>query len=131
MTTYKIKGVDGETFAKRLMKLAWDASGVFGMGRLQDRGPTVTEEQVWDNTRGRGDYPALPGVIGGQNPAAGRADADYVFGRMMKVHYKYGSDFVQGEDRPYRLDYQSFAGKYPNFQALVKATAESLGVTVE
>jgi hypothetical protein len=121
---FNIEGTDGFTFAKRMIKLAWDKAQVSGLGFLQDRGPGISEDQVWQNALHRGDYPG--GNLGKQHE--GDASADYVFGRMMKLHFAFGPDFVEGDNSAYRADYQSFCWSFPNFEALALAAAESLGV---
>ena len=123
---FKIIGTTGEAFAKRMLKLAWDASGMAGMGFLQDRGP-LDEDGVWVAMSGAVDYDGSDY----KKTKSGQINADYVCGRMMKFNASYGSDFVESHDRPYRHDYESFAGRYPDFRALASATATSLGVNVE
>lgn len=125
MVRYEVSGATGEQLAKRMFKLAWDAcGGPQGLGFLQDRGSAVTEDQVWERAVGAGDY------SGTFSAKKGQAYGDYVFGRMMKLYFEFGDSFVQGGNGAWRRDYQSFCGKYPNFQSLAKAAAKSLGVKI-
>lgn len=122
-------GITGEVLAKRMFKLAWDACGrAVGMGVLQDRGPDVSEDAVWECANGKHDYPMREAAQGG------KANSDYVFGRMMKLWFNYGLDFVASEhgtaEYPYRPDYQGFAYRYPTFFSLATAAAVSLRVAI-
>lgn len=119
MKRFTVNGVTGEQMAKRMLKLAWDASGVFGMGAFQDCGPGLTEDQLWK----RGCDNCGP-------HRGGMVTADYLFGRMMKLTFTFGDDFVSAHAREWRPDYQSFCRKYADFTALVNAAAKSLGAIV-
>ena len=120
----KILVSDGEKVAKRAMFLAWQASGVFGMGSLQDRGPSMTEEDVWTNIQTAGDYPTKI------NSRSNEAFADYVFGRMMKVGFQYGPDYISWHDKiEPRPSYQSWCLKYPSIHILVNAALDDLGMS--
>jgi hypothetical protein len=118
-----VTGATGEQLAKRMVKLAWDASRVFGWGAFQDRGPGMTEAQLWE----RGCDNNGPHTAKGD---LGTVYADYLFGRMMKLLFTYGPDYVEARPQSWRADYQSFCHRYPHFPALAKAAAESLGTTV-
>jgi hypothetical protein len=123
---FEVTGATGEQLAKRMFKLAWDAcGGPSGYGFFQDRGPAMTEDQIWERAIGNGDYPGM----GRAKP--GRADGDFVFGRMMKLGFLFGDSYVEGcATTTWRRDYQGFCGKYPDFASLAKAAAESLGVAL-
>lgn len=110
----QVTGATGEQLTRRMLKLAWDAGHVVGMGMLHDRGPGMTEDQVWTNAA----------------KAPGRLLADYVFGRMIKLNVAYDGNAVSSRDDAYHEDYQSFCRKYPNFKALAEAAAASFKVTV-
>lgn len=120
---YKVKG-DINQFMSRMIYLAWQKSGVFGMGMLQDRGEQP-EQVVVEAAISRRDYP------GGALNRPGVIDCDYVFGRMMKLRFTYEGDVIECRGgTSWTPDYQSFCTTYRDFPALVKATAESLGCEV-
>jgi hypothetical protein len=123
----KVHG-DVESFAKRMLYLAWNAcGGTFGLGFLQDN-PAASEDEVWNNTVNTGDYPFRSAVI--SNAKKNEVSADYVFGRMMKLYFIMTEDGIEIHNNEWRADYQSFCRTYPNAAALVDAAAKSLGVTV-
>jgi len=122
--TIEAAGVTGEQLAKRMMFLAWRESKVIGMGIFQDRGPNMTEEQVWEHAMDAGDYPLR------QGHEEGEVRADYVFGRMMKFHLNYDGDSVWTRHTKWTLDYNSFCGKFPDFTSLAKAAAEQLDAKI-
>lgn len=107
-----------EILAKRMFWLAYQASSPLGMGFLQARS-NVTEEDVWRNVNISGDYAY-------HNDQPGKPYGDYVFGRMMKVGCEVGVDYVQCRDGEAAWDYQSWAGTYPMFEALLQAAVASL-----
>jgi len=120
----KVKGATTHDFAKRAFWLAWQAcGGPMGMGFFQDR-PNATEDEVYMNVVGAGDYPAN---------LQGRKElyADYVFGRMMKWGLKLGEDSIVIVERPFKWDYQAFSRKYADNKALLDAVALSLRCTYE
>jgi uncharacterized protein (TIGR02996 family) len=124
MPAFKVMG-DAEKLAKRCMYLAWEASRVLGSGVLQDHGPGMSEEQVWRQMYDRGDY---SGNHGENKP--GSVYADYVFGRMVKFSLKWDDGKIETGDGKWRLDYQSFCGRYPDFGKLVMAAAAELNMEV-
>lgn len=97
---------------KRAFWLAYESSKVTGMGRLRAT-QDATEESVWANIQDHGDYPEHA------YPRLGTAYADYVFGRMMKLSFDWGKDYVEFSDAPIREDYQSWCWKYPTNEVLV------------
>jgi hypothetical protein len=112
---------NGERVAKRMFYLAWKAcGGPQGMGVFQDR-PGATEEEVWKNIAASGDYPYAK-----DRNASGNFQADYVFGRMMKMSLKFGSDWLEWGDSGLRPDYESWCLIYPTYQDLYDAALESL-----
>lgn len=125
MTTYTIINATGEQMAKRMLALAWDAAGVYGYGAFQDR-PDAKEVDVWDCMASARDY----GGLEHKRPKSGEVDADYLFGRMMKLNFSFGDNTVSGHVRQWNHDYQSFCHRYKDFDALVNAAAVSLGATV-
>ena len=124
---FEVTGATGEQLAKRMFKLAWDAcGGPSGFGFFQDRGSAMTEDQIWQQAVGAGDYPGSA-----MKAKAGQAHGDYVFGRMMKLYFNFGPSYVEARrDMKWRHDYQGFSGKYPTFEHLARAAAASLGVQV-
>ena len=95
---------------KEMLWLAWQVcGGTTGMGWLQDR-PSATKENVWNNVSIR------------QN----RVNADYIFGRMMKLHLKYDDKGIIYDNRKLTLDYQSWCGTYPTYKDLEVAAIASL-----
>jgi hypothetical protein len=110
----------GITVAKRMVYLAWQKSRCEGMGIFQDRGPQ-NEDAVWKQAYDRGDYPC-----GRINMEDGSCNADYVFGRMMKLYLQFTDNTVEFNDGAARSDYQSWAYKYPTFEVLFDAAMESL-----
>lgn len=98
-----------------------------GMGVFQDRGPNVTEDQVWQNVQTRGDYPGFP------DERPGRAYGDYVFGRMMKLSVEYSEKdgTIKIRDDEPRPDYQGWSGQvYPTYLSLFQEAASQLGLTL-
>ena len=109
---YKVTGVKAKKVVKRAMYLAWRACGCpTGMGFLQDR-PGATEEDVWLSV----------GTLGEVN-------ADYVFGRMMKLSLRYTDDEIVAGLRgdPPQPDYQGWCCIYPSVLALLEAAAAEVG----
>lgn len=110
----------GEQIAKRYFFLAYKASNVGGLGILQAR-ENVEEDDIWKNVTRAGDYP------GNSNRNECIAPyADYVFGRMMKVGCKVLENGIEVREGSGRLDYQSWAFKYPTFKDLAIAAVKSL-----
>ncbi len=108
--------------------LAWQAcGGTLGAGVLQDR-PTATADDVWSGIMNASDY--LGDYDGRIARAAAQGDfyADYVFGRMMKLTiYIRDGAVVTSTDTP-RPAYQAWCRKYPTYDALIVAAAESENV---
>jgi hypothetical protein len=101
---------NGEETARRMLRLAYDASRAVGMGFLAAR-DRVTDAELWTDAT----YARPDGV-----------NADYLFGRMMKLRFTFGPDWVDGSDGAYSRDYQSFAGKYPDFASLAAAAGATV-----
>jgi hypothetical protein len=118
--------------AKRAFFLAFTAArGPSWLGFLQDRGPGVSEDEVWANVLGRGDYQ------GGALPRQERGEfyGDYVFGRMLKLRIAVdnATGTVSVYDGNPDIDYQAWCGRggYPSYAALVEAAAGSLGFEIK
>ena len=123
-----VGSVTAEVLVKRAMYLAWKAcGGPLGLGFLQDR-PEATEEDVWKNITGAGDY-SMPMPT---SDGPGDAHADYVFGRMMKLGMKYeGQEIDVGRGDKPTPDYQAWCVVYPTVLMLLQVAAEELGAKVE
>jgi len=107
--------------------LAWQACGGLGMGWLQDRGDQ-SEDSVWEAIVRKADYPGMaerhPHKL--QSPYA-----DYVFGRMMKMGFRWTPGTLEFSDGELRIDYEAWCGRYPSYQTLAEAAADQLGMTVQ
>lgn len=116
----KIEHSNPTALAKRAFFLAYQAcGGTFGMGILQAR-DGATEDDVWENVKTRGDYPSAHGV------EPDRPYGDYVFGRMMKLGLEVHQDGVSCIERKPTPDYQAWSRRYPTYESLVRAAADSL-----
>lgn len=117
MKTVDTSPLSGADVAKRLLFLAYQASGARGLGflHLTDK---VTEEELWSQQR-QGDI------------AKCRVSADYLYGRMVKLwDFSFGPTSVTFDDQQTpRGDYQSWCGTYPTNESLVLAAIESLKVS--
>lgn len=124
-TEIEIIGKPASEVVKRMFYLAWQASGVFGMGAFQDRGEQE-EEKVWNNIMNAGDY-----KFGESKPInapkEGHPYADYVFGRMMKMSLSFKDNVIEFYDGNLRGDYQSWCFKYKSYLELLKAACAELG----
>jgi hypothetical protein len=111
-----------EAILKEALWLAWNAAGgPAGMGVFQDN-PGTTKEDVWNNAVGPGDYPVATSRDGYLN-------ADYVFGRMMKLRLDYGDTHIEVPDWEPRSDYQAWCTKYPTFESLINAAEKNLDIS--
>jgi hypothetical protein len=127
---FKVTGTNGETLAKRMIKLAWDESTVNGMGFLQDRG-VQTEDAVWKAVKGRRDYGGLGVEADEEDGEYRKVSADYVFGRMMKLTIEYGLDSIKGYSGEWHVEYQSFCRAYKDIESLARTAAASLNADIE
>jgi hypothetical protein len=104
--TYNSTGVI-MLFAKRLLYLAWQASRPEGFP--PDR-TIYSEDEVW-----------RAAVVDD-----GKVTADRIFGRKINISFRFDETSVYClYTGCYRVNQQSFAWKYVNFQALVDATVRS------
>lgn len=110
----------GSAVAKEMVWLAWKACGEpIGMGWLQNR-PNASKEEVWTAVVDQSDYPV-------RRPLAdNEVYADYVFGRMMKLRFKYSADAIEFDEEKCDLDYHSWALMYPDVKSLVEAAFASV-----
>lgn len=102
--------------AKKAIYLAWQAcGGPSGYGVFQDRGEQ-DEEAVWDQAFNMKDY------RGRNNIPAGYVNADYVFGRMMKLRFSLAGDTLKEiSDSTPLGDYQGWCYVYPSYAKLFDA----------
>jgi hypothetical protein len=108
---------EAQNVAKEALWLAWNAAGgPSGMGHFRDK-PTAGKDDVWKNATNMGDYP-------GARPDAERVNADYVFGRMLKLRFGIKGNAIDVPDHEPRWDYQAWCGTYKTYAALFDA-AES------
>jgi hypothetical protein len=100
--------------------MAWKAcGGPRGLGIFKNN-PEATEEDVWNNVKTHGDYPV------NLNTKKGEVCADYVFGRMMKLYFKYDENGVYMDEFPPRPDYQEWCRVYHTHKELLEAAQKSL-----
>ena len=125
LISFTVTGVQIELLVRRLFYLAWKASVVIGRGVLQDRGHQ-DDNTVWCAVFNKDDYPRFREIVGFENKP-GEVDADYVFGRMMKLRVRWRGNVIEFDDREWRPDYQTFCRVYPNPESLIHAAAESIG----
>jgi hypothetical protein len=112
----------GEKVAKEMLWLAWNAcSGPIGMGWMQDC-PDAQKDDVWDRANGAGDYGGVSSKRAGPNQVHG----DYVYGRMMKITFEYGDEFIEFQESKLSPDYQAWCRKYPTYSDLTNAALNSL-----
>jgi hypothetical protein len=123
---YKVISGEVEELAKKYFWLAYEAcTSPFGMGILQAR-DSVTEDQVFENVKTRGDYPG-----GAMGRADGEYYGDYVFGKMMKTGLRIQGQVVEINGAEPRFDYQSWCRSYPTQDALLAAAAKEADVELE
>ena len=105
---------------KEALWLAWVAAGgPRGNGVLRDN-PSAQKEQVWDQAYNLKDYSGR-GLTDGMN-----LNADYVFGRMLKLRIRRpDATTLEIPDFDPRPDYQSWCIKYPSFDALFDAAEKT------
>jgi hypothetical protein len=112
--------VTPEMVVKRMFFLAYNAAGgPTGMGFLQAVS-NATEDDVFNNVRGSGDYCMQ------LNNSPDKLHADYVFGRMIKASFGYDKSSVTIPDSKPRIDYESWCGVYPTYKDLFDAALKSL-----
>lgn len=106
---------------KEALWLAWIAAGgPQGSGFLQNK-PSASKQDVWNNACARGDYEAKPREF------TGHVDADYVFGRMLKLYFDMpDAKSIEVPDHAPRGDYQSWCGKYPTYAALFDVAEQAI-----
>jgi hypothetical protein len=106
--------------AKEALWLAWNAcGGTSGYGFLQNK-PDAGKDAVWDGAYNARDY------AGGHKGGEGYVNADYVFGRMMKLRFEIKGDTLEFSDNTPRGDYQAWCYKYPSYAALFDAAKAAI-----
>ena len=103
-----------ERLVKRFFFLAYNASGIMGMGMFQAR-DNQTEDQIWDSVHNDK-----------WNTRKGEPYGDYIFGRMVKTGCKYDETSMTVVDRQPTADYQSWVRQYPSYEALLSAAISSV-----
>lgn len=112
---------------KEALWLAWQAcGGPVGLGFLQDH-PQATKEEVLAAVVTARDYGGSPHLQPQPSSDGGvYVNADYVFGRMMKLRVTIMVDSIKidaGEPTP---AYQAWTTTYPTYEALFTAAAKKL-----
>ncbi len=121
MKTVSVEKLSPEAVVKRAFFLAYNAcGGALGMGVLQARSD-ATEDQVWDNIQNSGDYPG-----NAKDSKPGKAEGDYVFGRMMKLRIEYDEKEIRIPESKPCPDYQDWCKSYESYEELVFAAIKSL-----
>ncbi len=107
--------------AKTVIYLAWQAcGGPSGYGVLQDQGDQE-RDKVWDQAFNMKDYSGRMGL------APGYVNADYVFGRMMKLRFTLDGNKITGiSDSTPRGDYQGWCYVYKTYDALFDAAEKTV-----
>lgn len=105
--------------AKEAIWLAWKAcGGSVGMGVLQAN-DQAKKDEVWKRAYDQGDYAMRHGT-------PEEVNADYVFGRMMKLYFTVKGDTIKHRDNEPRGDYQSWCYVYKTYAALFDAAETSV-----
>ncbi len=107
--------------AKEALWLAWNAcGGPAGMGFMQDK-PGADKDAVWKQTVTRGDYSG----VGTEDKS--RIDADYVFGRMMKLRFSVKDNAVNVPENTPHPAYQGWCNRYKTYADLFNAAEMEIG----
>lgn len=100
--------------AKEAMWLAWQAAGgAQGMGVFRNN-PGAGKDDVWKNAYNQEDYSMRHGD-------ASSVNADYVFGRMLKLYFRMNGATLEFRDDKPRGDYQSWCYVYKTYAELFDA----------
>jgi len=120
MARVKFECENAKLVAEEALWLAWQAcGGPVGKGVLQDNAG-ATKQDVVKNALTAGDYPAMHRV---KKP--GEINADYVFGRMMKLWCEVVKDGILYSDRKITPNYESWCLVYPTYEDLFEAAVKS------
>ena len=104
--------------AKEAIWLAWNAvGGPAGSGFLRDN-PAAQKEEVWKQAYEMGDY------SGRGSMEKSYVNADYVFGRMLKLRFHIKGDTLQLPDNAPQRDYQGWCHKFKSYEDLFHAAEE-------
>ena len=105
--------------AKEAMWLAWTACDCsVGMGVFQAN-DAVKKDKVWEQAYEMGDYSGRGGMDKSE------VDADYVFGRMLKLRFHIKGDTLQLPDDTPRGDYQGWCYKFKSYADLFDAAEQA------
>lgn len=121
---YTVTGISTEDVVKRILFICYSRTNFpTGMGILQVRNG-ATEQQVFDGAYHKTDYPG--GRIGIRDENS--LDADYVFGRMMKIRLAWTDSTVSISPDSFRFDYQSWMSQKDlrNADDLMRLAAKEL-----
>jgi len=117
----KTDPLNAEQVAKEAVWLAWQAcGGPLGLGVLKNR-PGATKDDVWQNAMFAGDYSGSAF----KQAEAGEVCADYVFGRMMKLYFRYGDNWIEVRSEMPNPEYQGWCRKYASYEELVDAALDA------
>ena len=106
--------------AKEAIWLAWNAAGgPSGYGFLHDN-PTAQKDEVWKQAYEMGDYSGR----GGMEESC--VNADYVFGRMLKLRFRVKGNTLQLPDGTPRGDYQGWCYKFKSYADLFDAAEKAI-----
>lgn len=129
MSTFRFQNVgEMNDTIRRIFFLAYNAcSRASGMSMFQAR-ESASETDVWNNVCRRGDYPTTESGVTSEGKGKGDVDADYVFGRMMKLTVQFDFKKLTITMPDYRADpeYQGWSRLYKTYDALVDAAAKEL-----
>ena len=104
-----------QAVTKEVMWLAWNAcGGPREMGFMQDK-PDADKDAVWKQAFERRDY---PGMNGGHWE---RINADYVFGRMMKLRLSVEGNVINVPESEPHPSYQGWCHRYKTYAKLFDA----------
>ncbi len=107
---------NARTVAARMVWLAFQASSAQGMGFIHaGTAANAIEDDVLSCALGQ-TYPDGSVCI----------NADYVFGRMMKLYFWFNEGHITLNPRPLDVEYQSWCRTYPTFEDLRIAAIDSL-----
>ena len=117
---------------KEVIYLLWEGAGsASNMGFLQDRGPGVTRDQVWDQAFGREDYNFSGKRKESQPvPEKGEVYMDYVFGRCLKTRVKWeGAQVTIFPELP-KATWQDWCRTYKSSANVLAAATKNLNMEV-
>lgn len=105
--------------ASEMLYLAYEASSVVGMGKLQEV-DNLTKEDILVLCTGQAFHDLI--LFKGRKF---QLNADYLAGRMVKLFLTIEENYVVTPDREPRIDYQSWCNKYSTYESLFDAANEA------